>query len=186
MKTTTTSKILKTLIVATLVTASCFSAFSQGRFSFGPEIGVPLGNFSNFTSVGIGAFGRYEAPIQSVPKLNWTAQLSLIDFFGKNIDGVKVSTFMLPVMGGIKYYANERFNGFYGSVDLGFVYVSEHSKVDLGNGQTISPSNSTSRIALAPGAGYEMGEWDFGVRFNLMGDFSYLNLRAAYTLPAMK
>jgi hypothetical protein len=185
MKTNTTSKLLKTLMVATLVTGSCFSAFSQGRFSFGPEIGVPLGNLGDLTSLGIGIFGRYEAPIQSVPRLNWTAQLSLIDFFGKNAGGEKTSVFLVPVMGGIKYYANNRFSGLYGSVDLGFVYVSTHTKVDI-NGQSLTASGSTSRIALAPGGGYQTGEWDFGLRFNLMGDFTYLNLRAAYTLPAMK
>ncbi len=167
------------LVIGALLFLSGSNATAQ--FSAGVEVGIPMGNFSNVAGAGFGVSGRYEASIKD--KLNWTASAGFLSFSGKAfLGGTFGNVSLVPLVGGIKYYFNEAKNGFYGTADIGLSFINysvAYPNSGNGNGVTFA-SASTTRFGLAPGVGYRMGNWDFTGRFNLVSDFNYFGLRAAY------
>ena len=173
------TKQIYTLAIGAFLLFSVSSAMAQ--FSAGVELGIPIGNFSNVAGAGFGISGRYEASIKD--KLNWTASAGFLSFSGKAfLGGTFGNVSMIPFAGGIKYYFNEANDGFYGTADLGLSFINysvAYPNSGSGNGVTFA-SASTTRLGFGPGVGYRMGNWDFTGRFNLLTDFNYFGLRAAY------
>ncbi|HTH55640.1 MAG TPA: hypothetical protein VL728_06310 [Cyclobacteriaceae bacterium] len=172
------------LVFTSLFVLAMAPAFSQ--FSAGLDLALPNGNFSDAFNVGFGVSGRYEAPIASVDKLNWTASAGFISFSGKSYTyfaGFNPSTGQpmyatekigsvtaIPLQGGVKYYFKESNAGFYAAGDIGLVIFS-------GSG------NSSNKFVFAPGIGYRLEKFDFAFRYNSISDASFLGLRAAYIFP---
>ncbi|HMI65891.1 MAG TPA: hypothetical protein VK517_07655 [Cyclobacteriaceae bacterium] len=154
---------------------------SVAQFSIGGELGLPAGNFSNSSSVGIGASLRYDASLAE--NLNWTASAGFLVFGGKTYLGGSYGNFsIIPLVGGVKYYFVKTNDGLYAAADLGLNiinYSTAYPNQGGGNGVTFG-SASTARIGFAPGIGYRLGSWDFTGRINFMADFSYLGAHAAY------
>lgn len=174
------------LTIAFLGAFLLFSASSAvAQFSGGLEVGLPMGTFSDVAKVGFGASVKYEASIKD--KLSWTGSAGFLSFGGNSftvgtISGEYGSVSVIPIIGGIKYYFNEASNGLYASADLSINFISYsvlYPNSGNGNGYTTGTA-STSRIGFAPGIGYRTGNWDFSGRFNLVSDFNYLGIRAAY------
>jgi hypothetical protein len=156
----TNLKMKKIVLSMFLATAALGSAFSQGNFSAGLELGLPLGAFSDFYNVGFGVNGRYEAPIQS--KLNWTVTAGFLSFgsrFGSSFT-------LIPLQGGLKYYFQRANSGVYGNADLGLFFGSSN--------------NSETKFGFSPGFGYRSGKFDLLGRFNVVSNLNYFSLRAAY------
>lgn len=167
-------------VCAVLIGASANETKAQGRFSGGLELGLPVGSFGDIANIGIGASGRYEAPIQD--KLNWTGTVGFLSFGGKSVSGFSYgSSTIIPIQGGIKYYLQESFNGFYVGGELGFSIASFSTPSVVVFGQTISGGSvSSTKFSFAPGAGYHVGNLDFSARFQIVSDLNYFNIRAAY------
>jgi hypothetical protein len=170
----------KIILLVSFVVFAFGTAFSQGRFSVGPELGIPIGTLSDVSGIGIGGSVRYEAPIQD--KLNWTGTVGFLSFAGKSFFGVSLpSTTLIPIQGGVKYYFTESFNGFYASGELGLAIGSVSvTSVNFLTGQQTSKSETSTNFAFAPGAGYHVSNWDFSARFQLVSNSNYFNIRAAY------
>ncbi|MFM9838795.1 MAG: hypothetical protein ACKVOQ_11060 [Cyclobacteriaceae bacterium] len=159
---------MKKIILSLFFAVTTFGfAFSQGNFSAGLDLGLPLGTpFSDFYSVGFGISGRYEAPIQT--KLNWTATGGFLSFGGKTVTGFSVKSItMIPIQGGIKYYFQKSNSGIYGDASLGLFFLS-------GSG------SSETKVGFSPGFGYRSGKFDILGRFNVVSDFNYFGIRGAY------
>lgn len=176
-------KKLNIFLVGVFLSLSVTQAMAQ--FSGGVEVGLPMSTFSDLAKVGFGASVRYEASIKD--KLSWTGSAGFLSFSGNSftvgtVTGTYGSTTAIPISGGIKYYLNEANNGFYAAADLNVNFLS-YSVVfpnsGGGNGYTTGTA-STSRVGLAPGIGYRTGNWDIAGRFNIVTDFTYLGIRAAY------
>jgi hypothetical protein len=153
-------KMKKTIFSFLFVVTAFGSAFSQGNFSAGLELGFPLGTFADFSNVGFGVNGRYEAPIQT--KLNWTVTAGFLSFGSK----FGSSFTLIPLQGGLKYYFQRSNSGVYGNADLGLFFGS-------GN-------NSETKFGFSPGFGYRSGKFDLLGRFNVVSNLNYFSLRAAY------
>lgn len=159
------------------------SSFAQ--FSAGLDAGLPMGSFGDIANTGFGLSVRYEAPIKD--KLNWTGSVGFLSFGGKNfLGGAFGATSIIPVVGGIKYYFNDVNGGFYGAADIGFNFISYSVAFpNSGNGQGVTfGTASTTNFGIAPGIGFRKGSWDFSGRFNMVSDFNWLGLRAAYIFGA--
>lgn len=172
---------MKKIIFSILFVVVAFgAAFSQGRFSGGLELGLPVGVFGDIANIGIGASARYEAPIQD--KLNWTGTVGFLSFGGKSISGFSYgSSTIIPIQGGVKYYFTESFNGFYASGELGLSIATFSVPGFNLFGQTVGGGSvSETRFGFAPGIGYHLGNLDFSGRFQLVSDLNYFNVRAAY------
>lgn len=171
-----TSNKLSLILAATclILVASASSSFAQGRFSVGGNLGLPMGSFSDYYSFGIGVSGAYEGNISD--KLNWTATVGVLSFSGKTIGTFSVpSGTLIPILGGVKYYVNEMFNGFYVSGQLGFT----NSSTNYG-GVTYSSTD----FSFAPGVGYHLTNIDISAAYNVIsesgGSTDYLGARVAY------
>ncbi len=174
------STILSILVVMIAITFTNVNK-ANAQFSGGVDLGIPNGAWSDYSGLGIGLSGRYEAPIQD--KLNWTASLGFLSFAGKSFTTIvgfnpnngqpiygtvsASSGTMVPLTGGIKYYFQESNSGFYGGADLGIFFLS-------------SGGVSSSKFGFSPGIGYRMEKFDFTFRFNAVSDANFLGLRAAY------
>ncbi len=179
---------MKKIILSVVFVGAAFgAAFSQGRFSGGLELGLPVGSFADIANIGLGASARYEGVIQN--NLNWTGTVGFLSFGGKSITtGFSYgSSLIIPIQGGVKYYFTEGFNGFYASGELGFSVATFSTPSVVFFGQTISGGSvSETRFSFAPGAGYHLGNFDFSARFQLVSDLNYFNVRAAYVFGGKK
>lgn len=142
-------------------------AFSQ--VSGGVDVGIPNGDWSNFEGLGLGLSLKYEAPIQD--KLNWTISGGFVSFSGKTYQGFKSNGItIIPFTGGVKYYLQKSNDGVYIAGDLGVYFAS-------GSG------GNTNRVGFAPALGYRVNQFDLTFKLNLVSDFNYVGLRAAYVFP---
>lgn len=166
----------KSLFILTLVISS-FAVIAQDesgkvlKFSIGVDAALPLGDWDNIYSFGIG--GSAQADYMVAPELGLTLHAGYLNLSGKdyNVLGTNAkypSLGLVPVLAGIKYYFSPKF---YGSAQLGATFVTE------GGG---------SLFTYAPGIGYYFSEnLDAGIKYTGMSDdgesVSLLGLRIAYT-----
>ena len=94
------------------------SATKTFIWSIGLEPSMPVGNFHNFSSFGLG--GSLQGEIKPGNKVGITINAGYIDYFGKSVDTIKYSDFKYwPVMGGLKYYMSAR-SYLHGQAGAGF------------------------------------------------------------------
>lgn len=155
----------KVFFIAALAVASLgVNAQSPIKFSAGAEVHLPVGDWSDFYSVGYGASlqGDYSLDEQLALTLN----AGYLNFSGKNnVDNWGV----IPVMGGIKY----TFQGnVFASAQLGASFGTE--------------SGSGTAFTYAPGIGYKFSpNFDALIKYTGWSKNSNTNgsvgLRLAYT-----
>lgn len=204
----TTSKILLAVIALFIISSSSVFAkkkshgsSSDGRFSIGAEVGLPMGNFGDFSNVGFGGSVRYEMPLSGSDNIALTGTAGYLSFSAKNSDasaGFSESVSLVPIMVGGKYYFTEQQNGFYVAVALG-VTIGTFKETQPGTpavtyfGVVVYPatpaetvSTSQTNFTFAQGVGYALSNWDFSVNYNDVtatgGSLAYLGLRVAYVL----
>ncbi len=177
---------MKTIRLLFVMAVGAFASHSSlAQFSAGLDLALPMGNFSDIASTGFGGSVRYDATISD--KLGWSASIGYLSFSGKtyNVGNVSIpfgTTSNIPVSGGVKYYFSEAGNGFYGAVDLSANFLSTYVYTyNSGNGGGYNLSSvSQTNFGINPGIGYRLSNLDFSARYNAVGDFSYLGIRAAY------
>lgn len=148
-------------------------AFAQ--FSIGAELALPMGSpFSDNSNMGFGGSVNYQGAIND--NLSWTGYAGYISFTGKGVASA-LSSSMIPVMAGVKYYFTESGAGFYGEVDLGMFFLSTS-----GGGF----SQSESKFGFTPAIGYRVGSFDIGARYNIVPDANNLGFRVAYVFGGSK
>jgi hypothetical protein len=75
--------------------------------SIGIEPTIPVGNFSDFSSFGLG--GSLQGEIKPGRRVGITASAGFIDYFGKTVNGVELDDFKYwPVLGGLKLYMSDK------------------------------------------------------------------------------
>jgi hypothetical protein len=194
----TTSKILLALFVLFIVSSpSVFakkkgqsSGSSQGRFSIGAELALPTGNFSDAYNIGFGGSLRYEMPMND--NISFTGTAGYLSFSGKTTDGYTLPNFSsIPIQVGAKYYFQGGQAGFYGAVEVGVHISSFKEEIPVydyatGNLTYIEQSESETDFSIAPGVGYVMNNWDFGLKYQIIsasgGSLDYFGVRVAYVL----
>lgn len=118
---------MKKIIVFTLV-ALCTSGLVKAqnddklKVSVGPELSIPVGNFSTGWSFGIGATAQVEIKLQD--RLNGTATGGVIFYNGKSIGGGLKQTgiTIIPIRVGGKYFFTE---GIYGAAQIGVGFINK-------------------------------------------------------------
>lgn len=161
----------KTIVTIVALFFVAAGSFAQGRFSVGPELLLPQGDWSDGVGMGIGGSLRYERPIND--NLSWMATVGYISFAEKDDSGVKFS--MIPVLGGAKYYFTESFNGFYVGAEAGF--VSAKAKVEF-LGQSVSATDT--EFGFGPQVGYHISVLDISARYLMVSDANSIGIRVAY------
>lgn len=143
------------------------------KFSLGLEAALPVGDFADGYSFGIG--GSVQADYSVAEKLALTLNAGYISFSGKTVEvfpgtSLKLPTVgFIPVLAGFKYALTEQL---YGSAQLGATFADE--------------KDSGTAFTYAPGLGYKFSE-NFDALLKYTGYSSdgsstgTVGLRIAYT-----
>lgn len=182
-------QLLGLLVVTVLVTSLATAQFGpdKGKMTLGPalELSLPMGDFSDMASFGVGATARFEYGLQ--PKIALTGNIGYIWFSGESNEAYDYSVSAIPLIAGIKYSFAPQF---FVSGELGFWFSSfsaDYKGEALGiPGFTYDGSydDSDTNFMLAPGVGYQTGPIEAVVRFWVVdSDLSNLSLMVSYNLP---
>jgi outer membrane protein W len=192
---------MKRMILSMAAVAIAGGMMAQdNQLSFGVDLALPMGDFGDFASFGVGPAVGFEVPVGDVMAV--TVQVSY-EFLTPNSDfkdQIK-SMSMLPAQVGLKYFFQDQQEGFYGHGQLGIHSMSTTSEEYTIPGipgfstTTTVPSETTSstNFSWAIGVGYQMEKLDIGLRYNSISPdsdapdgtnaSSYIGIRAAYLLP---
>ena len=187
-----TKKFMRATFIVALVLISTGSFAQNGRFSVGAELGLPMGDFGDISSMGIGGTLRYELPMGD--NLGLTATAGYMAFSGKEVGGFDMPDWtMIPVQIGAKYYFTEQQEGFYGMVELGVHAISYDFEYQVPHIDpttfaitytTETESVSDTKLSYAPAIGYHLANVDIGLRYQMIATegsaTSYLGIRLAY------
>ncbi len=157
------------LIVAAIV-LSCLPLFGQSAghapgtlsIGIGVETGVPIGDFNNVTSFGIGGFtvGSYDID----QDLAVSVKIGYIYFSGKNYavkEGTPDTSFSeVPILVGLKYFFTPAMEGtsmrLYGAADVG-LFISSASETVSGINESVSVSSSDFGVSPIFGVQFKAG-----------------------------
>ncbi|MDT8413126.1 MAG: outer membrane beta-barrel protein [Vicingaceae bacterium] len=186
---------IKFAAVALIVTA--FTTNANAQFNAGIDIALPLGDFSDASSFGIGASVGYDFPLSD--QMSVGGQIGYTYFSAKTPDfapdDFSASYGAIPLLGNFKYYFADNTNGFYAMASAGFTifrYSQEFTfeTIDFVNGSFVTvkekfdDSGSTTDLTIAPGVGMILNEKiDLSARYMIIltdgSSTTYLNIRAA-------
>jgi outer membrane protein W len=184
-----------TFLAAIALCAGVTAQAQSPQVSLGVDLALPVGDFGDFYSLGVGPAAGFELPVGD--NLGVTAQISYQFLMTKSdySDLVKSSS-MLPAQVGLKYYFQDQQEGFYGHGMLGIhsnsVTTEDQTFTVLGQTTTIEGSTeSSTNFSWGIGAGYMMEKLDIGLRYNSISpdsdiegakSSSYIGLRVAYLI----
>ena len=155
------------VLVAILVVACSISAFGQAtgswRVGVGAEGGIPIGDFSNFASLGIGGIGSVAYVVD--PNFEVTLKSGYLNFSGKDITVPGFGTIsgtsgsIIPILVGGKYYFMPGDTRVYGDAEVGMFSISNGGGTKFG-------------FAPALGAEFKAGDkmW-----VDVHGNYSYIS-----------
>lgn len=187
---------MKKILILTALALFSGHSYAQMQASGGLELGVPFKDYASFMA---GASGGFEYVV--VDKLAVTGQLGFaIVFTNDNVNNSVYYNKNIPMVffqvGG-KYYFQEIQKGFYGHVQMGL--HNRSMKYVYGENTSVETSYRVSRtgFSIAAGGGYQLDNFDIGLRFNAVtgGTYAYysgyssgtgmtyLGLRVAYLIP---
>ena len=95
---------MKKLLFLVAIVAASFTANAQGQFNVGGNLGLPVGDASNGSSLTFGVEANYLFEVSDEFKVGPTA--SYVHFLGK--DGAKAPSF-LPLGGAARYSVSDEF-----------------------------------------------------------------------------
>jgi hypothetical protein len=191
-----------------LIGATTMATAQENRFSAGLELGLPVGDWSDFVGIGLGVSLGFELPVGD--NLGLIAQAGYMSFAGKDVEILGVtfegkSQGIIPIQVGAKYYFSDNQEGLYAGLLTGLhmtsVKVTE-TNVNLATGAvtTSEKTETNSNFGLAPMIGMFITEnIDIALRYQMIfakeSDIdpatfavtektvtnSYIGVRAAYT-----
>lgn len=167
-------------IIITLVSLFAFAGvYAQEGFhkiGVGAEVALPMGDFSEGFSTGFGATGKVFYGISDDADI--TGTIGYLHFGMKGNEYVSGHVGMIPLQFGYRH----NFGGFYAEPQIGLMFIS--SKADIkgmgGMFGDLSSTSSETKFSLGIGGGYEFGNWDFGLRYQIVEKANFLALRAGY------
>ena len=153
---------MKKIFLALCIVAISSAAYSQkgnNQIGVGVDAGLPIGDFSNFSSFGIGGYVKGLYGIGEAGQITLTtgytsyaAKKEVKDALGAD----KFTASIIPILAGYRH----NFSGFYVEPQVGYGSYGNKLKV-AGN----SGSSSTGAFTYALGVGYAKSGFDGGVRY---------------------
>ncbi|MDX1326869.1 MAG: outer membrane beta-barrel protein [Arenibacter sp.] len=162
----------KNILMTTFALFVAVGTMAQDGFhkiGVGAEIGLPMGDFGEAYNSGFGATGKVYYGLNE--NANITGTLGYIRFGLDGGSDVSGHMGMVPIMFGYHH----DFDGLYIEPQVGLVALS--SKIDMSG---FGGSSSATEVSLSLGGGYSTGEWDFGLRYQIVSNANFLRARIAY------
>lgn len=127
------------------------------------EFAVPLGNYSDVNSVGMGAVVTGELPLLEV--VSATARVGFQGHFDRTIGtGLGAHVNAIPILLGAKYYIGGDRQGLFGAFELGIFDLMSSVEQRVGGNVTSNTSNDV-KFGMGVGLGLSQDRWN--VRMNL-------------------
>jgi len=131
------------------------------------EFGVPLGNYADLNSVGVGAIVTGEYTL--IDMLSATMRIGFQGHMDRTVGTVNSHVHSIPILFGTKYYIGSEREGLFGAFELGmFDLMTSVTR------PTTSASSNDVKFGLGMGVGYQQDRWN--VRLNVhsqdVGNFS--------------
>ena len=164
---------MKKVLFSLAIIAASFAANAQSegssskfKFSVGAEVGLPVGDLGDFSSLAVG--GSVQGDYWVDPSFALTVQAGYQRFLAKDNNGLELG--VIPILAGGKYNFSEKV---YGSAQLGV-------------GIFTSGGSNSSAFAYAPGVGFKFTDnLDALLKYQAYSKNSVTNstigLRIAYT-----
>jgi|SRR5690554_1257723 len=166
------------LLVFLMMGSVAYSQEGFHKINIGADVALPMGDFSDISSVGFGVSGKVYYGIDN--EINLIGAIGYLHFTSKDFEDWEGGSYsfnvnMIPVMFGFDY----DFGGFYVEPKLGLVFASTKSEGSF-MGVSYSETHSSTEFGIGLGGGYRYENFDFGLHYNIVKDLNYLGLRAAY------
>jgi hypothetical protein len=169
----------KLLLVATFAFASLLGAKAQSdasgfHFGAGINLGLPIGDFGDFWSFGIGVEAQGEYMFSE--KFSGVVNSGYTSFFGKDLgNGVKADAVgLIPILAGVRVYPSSQF----------FIGARAGLGIFTGNG------SSNTGFSYRPEIGYNGGAVQVALSFNGWskdgGSLNHIGLTAIYVFGGTK
>mgnify|MGYP000863002575 CR=1 FL=1 len=165
---------MKRILTAVMITCLAATvAFAQQEeqkqltVDVAPLLSVPVGDFSDVASLGLGAEVIVNYPVMD--KLVATGAIGYLYHLEKN----NATYTAIPIMIGAKYYF---IPGVFAGAELGIHRWSW--EVDTGFFGTVS--SSSNEVTLTPQIGYELGKFAVTGQYVISGDLSYVAARVSF------
>jgi hypothetical protein len=169
--------VIAVVVVTSLVSAQ--STWGQGLKAWGGglELSLPTGDLGNVVGVGVGPFAKFQYGINEDIAL--IGSLGYTYWTKKTVNSYDWTASAVPLLVGAKYNLSKQVTpGFYGFAEIGFYFFSTSRSY---GGYTIS--GSATDFVIAPGVGYEFGNFDASLKYVINGDVSDFAVRIAYQVP---
>ena len=161
------------LSVALLASAASALDFDQKEFYGQGVVALPIGDWSDFVNLGIGAGVGMRVPHS--PELNFRGEISYIHFMTEDVPGADWSWSMIPV----NILAEYQMESMYLLGGLGLVFAK--SKVEFDDVPGMDFSSTDSEIGLVVGAGFELSpSMVLEGRFNIVSDANFLSANLGF------
>lgn len=177
-------KVLFVLILSFFFISSVSAQQGKMHIGAGLELALPIGDWSDFASTGIGGTARFEYAFNK--QIVGMVTAGYISFGGQSVGGFEYSYSAIPFLPGVKYYFQP---GLYGMAELGLHFFSiDLPTYSFGGFTTGGGSATNSEFSLALGAGYETKVsdnlyLDANVKFAIVSDANYLGARVGVKMP---
>lgn len=168
-------------IITALVLSVAFTSIINAQEGFhkvgvGAEVALPMGNFGDGFSTGFGATGKVFYGISEEADI--TATVGYLHFGMKGNNYVSGHVGMVPIQFGYRH----SFDGFYAEPQLGVMLLSSKVEIKGSNGLfgNTAGTASETKFSIGIGGGYEHGDWDFSLRYQIVDQANFLGLRVGY------
>jgi hypothetical protein len=146
------------------------------------EFGIPLGNYADVNSVGVGATVTGEYALMEM--LGATARIGFQGHVDRTVNGLGSHVHAIPFLLGTKYYIGGERQGLFGAFELGIFDLMSSFERRAGGNVTSTSSNDV-KFGMGVGAGFQQDRWNvrvnvhtqdvgnFGSAFTITGGLGY-------------
>ncbi len=200
--------LMKNIWTALALMATTVGMAQNGRFSAGPEMAIPLGDYGKVAGIGIGLGLGYERPANDNFSIGY--QLGYINIGGKDIELTsptgevfnvrRSSQGAIPVQTALKYYITGQQKGAYAGLLAGVqLTLAKVVVLDVATATVTEEPDTQVNFSLAPMVGFMVTEnVDVALRYQVFFgsvdemdlvtreistrtvSYAYLGLRVAY------
>ncbi len=163
---------MKKLFILFVFAFASYLGAQQMSASAGAQVALPMGNFGNVSSLGLGGVAQFEYEMSPVVL---TGSSGYLTFLEKSGNGYSAS--IIPILAGAKYPFG---GGLYAQAEVGLHMISQTVTASF-FGRTVTASSSSTEFGFHGGVGYQMGDLDLGAKYsNYASGFSALAVSVKY------
>ncbi|MBE0565550.1 MAG: outer membrane beta-barrel protein [Krumholzibacteria bacterium] len=169
-------KLMLALVLMIVVMASAATAldFDQKQFYGQGVLALPIGDWSDFANLGIGAGVGLLVPHSA--EMAFRGEISYIHFMTDDVEGADYSFSMIPINVLLQY----NMESVYLLGGLGLTFAKSEVEVDSEFGD-FSGSSTDSELGLVLGAGFDLSpSMMLEGRFNIVSDANYLSANLGF------